>query len=190
MSGIIMRQVIFKETDNLKHYVIKTKNNLIGKKYYLYDNGNLQFSELDGNLLLSLDNLIMTAKKRLGTIRVKDKISNIFSKVKKTKKGYQILNNINELIVDIIIKDYLFEAHVLYGIRYLKLVNLLPHFVKQINDFKKRTYHSKDFVLYHSGTKVLDLVKLDKNTFSLVMNHKLEIIKIFPLVLLALKKID
>ena len=46
----------------------------------------IKFSEIDGNLLLSLDDLIMTAKNKFGVIRVKDKISNIFSKVKKQKK--------------------------------------------------------------------------------------------------------
>ena len=46
------------------------------------------------------------------------------------------------------------------------------------------------FVLYHNGTKLLDFAKISKNTFSLIMNHKLEIMKIFPLVLLALKKIN
>lgn len=183
----------FNKTDNLKHYIIRKKNKWTGKKFYLYDNGNLKFSEIDGNLLKSLDDLIMTGKVFRNRIRVKDKITNKYSKVIKKSNRYLIYDFNNEFSGEVNYKKkyefYFIEAHILttkLNNVYIKLVNFIPEFVRYYSTHK--VYDNNNLILFCDGVKVLDFYKIEKNTYSLIMNHQLDISNIFPLIISTIKK--
>ena len=186
---------LFNKNDNLKHYIIKKKNKFFFNKFYLYDNGNLKFSEIDGNLLKSLDDLIMTGKVSGNRIRVKDNTFNKYSKVIKKSNRYLIYDFNNEFSGEVNYKkkyelDFI-EAHLL-SIKlnnvYIKLVNFIPEFVKELDYFRYYSTRKNNLILFCDGIKVVEFYKIDKNTYSLIMNHKLDISNIFPLIITTFKK--
>ena len=70
----------------------------------------------------------------------------------------------------------------------------MPEFIKELDNFRyyssRKVYGNNILILFCNGIKVVEFHKIDKNTYSLIMNNKLDITNIFPLIITTLKKID